>query len=163
MSQLKLIGLALFVAAMVLGALGRYGPEVLRDLRYAGTFRAAYDLRATEGKCTRYVFLVSMCSAKVHSVRNDQSASTTEFLMFFRSGDGADMVPVRSNIDSSVVGIQYAVSDVLLNRALSLLGVTLFFSWIAWMFLNCVRKGRYKGGPAHEAFLQYAALRSSPA
>jgi hypothetical protein len=82
--------------------------------------------------------------------------------MFFRGGDGAEMIPVRSSVDASAVSIQYAVSDVLLNRALSLLGITLFFGWIAWMFLDCVRKGRYKDGPGHEAVRQYVALHSSP-
>jgi hypothetical protein len=161
MSQLKLLGLALFVVAMVLGAVGVYGPEVARDLRYAGTFRVADDLRATEGRCKRYIFLVTFCSAKIHSVTNEQSTYSTEFLMFFRGGDGADLIPVRSNVDASAVGIQYAVSDVLLNRILSLIGITLFFGWIAWVFLDRVRKGQYKDGPAHEAVRQYVALHSS--
>jgi FtsH-binding integral membrane protein len=162
MSQLKLLSLALFVAAMVLGALAYYGPELVRDLRHAGTFRVADDLRATEGTCKRYVFLVSLCSVKIHSVTSERSTSSTEFLMFFRGGDGAAMIPVRSSVDASAVSIQYAVSDVLLNRILSLLGITLFFGWIAWMFLDCVRKGRYKDGPGHEAIRQYVALHSSP-
>jgi hypothetical protein len=163
MSRLKLLGMALFVVAMVLGAVGFYGPELARDLRHAGTFRVADDLRATDGKCKRYVFLVSFCSAKISSIVNDRSTSSTEFLMFFHSGDGAAMIPVRSSVDASAVGIQYAVSDVLLNRTLSLLGIALFFSWIAWIFLDCVRKGRYQDGPAHEAVMQYVALHSRPA
>src|SRR5262245_30909050 len=61
MSRSKLLGLALFVMAMVFGALWLYGPEVARDLRYAGTFRVADDLQATEGRCKRYMFLVSLC------------------------------------------------------------------------------------------------------
>ena len=162
MSQLKLLGLALFVVAMVLGAVGYYGPELARDLRYAGTFRVADDLRATDGRCKRYVFLVSLCSAKIHSVGSERPTSSTEFLMFFRSGDGAELIPVRSNVDASAVGIQYAVSEVLLNRTLSLLGIILFFSWIAWIFLDRVRKGQYKDGPAYEAIVQYVAMRSNP-
>jgi hypothetical protein len=162
MSRFKLLGLALFVVAMVLGAVGFYGPELARDLRYAGTFRVADDLRATEGRCKRYVFLVSICSAKIHSVSNERSTSSSEFLMFFRGGDGAEMIPVRSNVDASAVGIQYAVGDVLLNRTLSLIGITLFFGWIVWVFLDRVRKGQYKDGPAHEAVRQYVALHSSP-
>jgi hypothetical protein len=163
LSRLKLLGLAFFVAAMVLGAVGFYGPELVRDLRYAGTFRVADDLRATEGKCKRYVFMVTFCSVKIHSASNERSTTSTEFLMFFRSGDGAAMIPVRSTVDASAVGIQYAVSDVLLNRILSLLGIALFFSWIVWTFLNCIRKGRYKDGPAYEAIMQYVALHSRPA
>jgi hypothetical protein len=162
MSRMKLMGLALFVVAMVLGALTYYGPEVARDLRYVGTFNVAYDLRATGGTCKRYVFLVSLCDAKIHSAGNGQPAVGTHFLMFFRGGDGAAMIPVRSSVDATAVGIQFAVSDVLLNRTLSLIGVTLFFGWIAWMFLDCLRKGRYKGGPAHDAVLAYLALRPVP-
>jgi len=163
MSRLKLLSFALFIAAMVLGAVAFYGPELARDLRYAGTFRVADDLRATEGACRRYVFLVTPCRAKIHSVRNEQSTNSTEFLMFFRGGDGVEMIPVRSSVDASAVGLQYAVSDVLLNRTLSLLGIILFFSWIAWTFLDGVRKGRYKDGPAYEAVRQYVAHHSRPA
>jgi hypothetical protein len=162
LSRLKLLSFALLMVAMVLGAMGYYGPELARDLRYAGTFSVAGDLRATEGRCRRYVFLVSLCSAKIHSVTNVRSTTSTEFLMFFQGGDGADMIPVRSRVDASAVGIQYVVSDVLLNRTLSLLGVILFFGWAAWFFLDCVRKGRYKDGPGHEAVRQYVALHSSP-
>jgi hypothetical protein len=162
MSRLKLLGFAFFVAAMVLGSVAFYGPELVRDLRYAGTFRVADDLRATDGRCKRYVFLVTFCSVKIHSVRNERSTSSTEFVMFFRSGDGAEMIPVRSTVDASAVGIQYAVSDVLFNRTLSLLGIILSFGWIVWAFLDCIRKGRYKDGPAHEAVRQYVALHSRP-
>jgi hypothetical protein len=163
MSRMKLLGMAFFVAAMVVGAVALYGPEVVRDLRYAGTFGVADDLRATEGRCKRYVFLVTLCNAKIQSVLNERSTSSTEFLMFFRSGDGEQLIPVRSTVDASAVGIQYAVSDVLLNRTLSLLGVILFFSWIVWLFLDLVRKGRYKDGPAYDAVMQYVALHSRPA
>jgi hypothetical protein len=162
MSRFKLLGLALFVMAMVLGAVGFYGPELARDLRYAGTFRMADDLRATEGRCKRYVFLVTFCSVKLQSVRNERSTNSTEFLMSFRGGDGAAMIPVRSGVDASAVSIQYAVSDVLLNRTLSLLGIALLFSWIAWVLLDRVRKGCYMDGPAHEAVRQYVALHSTP-
>jgi hypothetical protein len=163
MSRMKLLGMAFFVVAMVAGAVALYGPEVVRDLRYAGTFSVAGDLRATEGRCKRYVFLVTLCNAKIQSVLNERSTSSTEFLMFFRSGDGEQLIPVRSSVDASAVGIQYAVSDVLLNRTLSLLGVILFFSWIVWLFLDLVRKGRYKDGPAYDAIMQYVALHSPPA
>jgi len=161
MSRLKLLSFALLMGAMVLGAVGFYGPELARDLRYAGTYSVAYDLRATDGRCSRYIFLVSLCSAKIHSVMSEAATSSTEFLMSFRGADGAEMVPVRSTVDASAVGIQYAVSDVLLNRTLSLLGVMLFFGWAAWFFLDCVRKGRYKDGPAYEAVKQYVALHSN--
>ena len=162
-SRLQLIGMALFVMAMVMGAVGYYGPDVVRDLRYAGTFRVAHDLRATDGNCTRYAFLVTLCSVKIHQAGSAQLPTTSPYLMFFRSGDGEPLIPVRSHADASAVGIQYAVSDILLNRALSLLGVAIFFSWIAWTLFQCVRQGRYEGGPAHAAILQYIASHASPA
>jgi hypothetical protein len=163
MSRLKLVSLAFLMVAITLGAAAYYGPDVVRDARYAGTFKVAFDLRATEGKCKRYMFLVSLCSVKIESVTNEWPAKSTEFLMSFRSGDGEAMIPVRSSVDASAVGIQYAVSDLLLNRALSLLGIALLFSWVAWFFFDCVRKGRYKDGPAYEAVMQYVALHSRPA
>ena len=85
------------------------------------------------------------------------------YLMFFRSGDGELLIPVRSDADASAVGIQYAVSDILLNRTLSLLGLAIFFSWIGWIFVQCVRQGRYQGGAAHAAILAYVALHARPA
>jgi hypothetical protein len=163
MSRAQLIGIGLFVIAMVMGAVGFYGPDVVRDLRNAGTYRVAHDLRATDGNCTRYAFLVTLCSAKIHTVGRAELPTTNHYLMFFRSGDGEQMVPVRSAADASAVGIQYAVSDILLNRTLSLLAVTIFFSWISWIFFTLVREGRYQGGRAHAAILQYVALHSSPA
>jgi hypothetical protein len=155
MSRLKLLSFAFLMVVGALGAVAFYGPDLARDLRYASTFKVADDLRATDGRCKRYLFLVSLCSAKIQSVRNDQSARSIEFLMAFRSGDGEAMIPVRSSTDASAVSIQYAVGDVLLNRILSLLGFALLFSWLAWVFLDCVRKGRYKDGPAYEALMQY--------
>ena len=39
MSQWKLLGFAVLMVAMVLGALGYYGPELARDLRHAARER----------------------------------------------------------------------------------------------------------------------------
>ena len=127
-SRLKLVSFAFLMVATVLGAVAYYGPDLARDLRYTGTFRVAFDLQATEGTCKRYMFLVSLCSAKIHSVTNEWPTKSNEFLMSFRGGDGEAMIPVRSSVDASAVGLQYAVSDVLLNRTLSLLGIILFLA-----------------------------------
>ena len=163
MSRLRFLAFVVFLPLLILAGFGLYAPEVVRDIRYAGTYVPAHDLRATDGKCNRYAFLVTLCSSKLRSDRRGEMERTTSFMMFFRSGDGAQMIPVRSTANASAVGISYAVNDVLLNRTLSLLGGTAFFGWIWWLFLNCVRKGRYKGGPAHEAVLQHLALRAQPA
>jgi hypothetical protein len=161
-SRFKLLCVALLIVATALGAAAFYGPELARDLRYAGTFKVANDLQAIDGRCKRYIFLISLCNAKIRSIGNEQSATTTEFLMLFRGGDGEEMIPVRSSVDASAVGIQYAVSDVLLNRTLSLLGVILLLSWTAWTFFDKLRRGQYKDGPAYEALMQYVALHSTP-
>jgi hypothetical protein len=163
LSRTRFIGFLVFLPLIGLAALGSYAPDVARDLRYAGTFVMAPDLRASEGHCTRYTFLITLCSAKIRSERSGEVDRTTSFMMLFRSGDGAELVPVRSTSDRSAVGISYAVSDVLLTRALSLFGTAAFFGWIWLIFLGCLRKGRYKGGPAHDAVLQYMALRAQPA
>lgn len=163
MSRSHLMGFIVVVPLLVLAGLGYYGPDVVRDIRYAGTFAEADDLRATDGTCKRYMFLVTLCSASIRAVRGGQVTHQPSFLMFFRGGGGAELVPVRSKIDASVVSIEYAVRDVLLNRTLSLLGGTAFFAWIWWLFVERVRKGRYKDGPAHEAVLRYVATKSMPA
>lgn len=163
MSRLRLLGFVVLMPLLMLAALWSYAPEVVRDIRYSGTFTLAADLRATEGKCLRYLFLVTLCKAKLHSVLADEPAHTTSFMMLFRGGDGVQMVPVRSRADASAIGIRYAVSEVLLNRTLSLIAVTALLGWVWSMFVGNVRKGRYKGGPAHEALLQYLAVRAQPA
>jgi len=163
MSRLKLLGSALILALIVLANAAANGPEVLRDIRYAGTWQVANDLRADHGTCKRYVFLVSSCSAEIRSQATEELVASTSFLMFFRNANGVEMIPMRSSGDPSAVGIEYAVSDLLINRALSLLGFTLFFGSISLAFLNCVCKGRYKDGPAYHALLQHLSLQTNPA
>ena len=163
MSRTQLMVSLVMVPVLCLAAILFYGPDLVRDLRHAGTFAAATDLTATDGKCRRHLFLVTFCDADIRSERTGQVVATASFLMFFRGGDGAELVAVRSTANASVTSISYAVSDVLLNRTLSLLGVAVFFGWVWLMFLDRLRKGRYKGGPAHEALVQYLAPHSQPA
>jgi hypothetical protein len=163
MSKSQLMASLVMIPLLCLAAILFYGPDLVRDLRHAGTFAVATDLSATDGKCRRHAFLVTLCSADIRSERTGQVVETSSFLMFFRSGDGAELVAVRSSANASVISIRYAVSDVLLNRTLSLLGVAVLFGWVWLMFFDRLRKGRYKGGPAHEALVQYLAPRSQPA
>jgi hypothetical protein len=163
MNRTQLIASLVAVPLICLAAILFYGPDLVRDLRHAGTFAVATDLTATDGKCKRHVFLVTFCNADIRSERTGQVVETSSFLMFFRSGDGAELVAVRSTANASVISIRYAVSDVLLNRTLSLLGVAVFFGWVWLMFFDRLRKGRYKGGPAHEALVQYLAPHTQPA
>ena len=118
---------------------------------------------ATKGECSRYAFLVTLCSAKVHEVGAEAQAVKTSFMMLFRSGDGARMVPVRSAVDPSAVGIRFAVTDMLWTRTLSLVGSVLMLLAMSWLFLSLLLRGRYMGSEAHAAALEYAAARMSAA
>ena len=163
MNRTQLMASLVLVPLICLAAILFYGPDLARDLRHAGTFAVATDLTATDGKCKRHLFLVTFCDADIRSERTGQVVATSSFLMFFRSGGGEELVAVRSRVDASVIGIRYAVSDVLLNRTLSLLGVAVFFGWVWLMFYDRLRKGRNKRGPAHEAHIQYLAPQTQPA
>jgi hypothetical protein len=97
-----------------------YGPDLVRDHRLSGTWQPAYDLQVTEGKCDRINFVVTMCNAKIISVaRPDQAPISHSFLMFFSSGGGEALVPVRSTKDRSAVSIFYPAETKLWNRTLS--------------------------------------------
>ena len=97
-----------------------YGPDLVRDHRLSGTWQPAYDLQATEGKCERFNFVITTCNAKIKSVaRPDLAPITYSFLMFFSSGGGEALVPVRSTKDRSAVSIFYAADTKLWNRTLS--------------------------------------------
>jgi hypothetical protein len=97
-----------------------YAPDLIRDHRLAGTWQPAYDLRATDGKCERTNFVITFCSAKIKSVaRPDQAPISHSFLMFFSSGRGEALVPVRSTTDRAAVSIFYSADTKLLNRTLS--------------------------------------------
>jgi len=124
--------------AMLYGLVASYGPDILRDHRLAGTWQPAYDLRATEGKCERTNFVVTFCSAKIKSVaRPDDPPSTHRFLMFFASGGGEALAPVRSTIDRNAVSIFYAAETKLRNRTLSFIfsaGILALFTMLG-MFL----------------------------
>lgn len=101
-----------------------YGSGILRDQRLAGTWQPAYDLRAGDGKCKRYNFVVTFCSARIKSVaRPDQPAIELDFLMLFAGGKGEAMVPVRSTTDRTAVSIHYAAETRLWNRTLSFMAV----------------------------------------
>lgn len=121
-----------------------YGLDLLRDHRLAGTWQPAYDLQVTDGKCERTNFVITFCSAKIKSVaRPDQAPISHSFLMFFSSGGGEALVPVRSTTDRSAVSIFYAAETKLWNRTLSLIfavGILALFDLLAlfgfWKALN---------------------------
>lgn len=97
-----------------------YGPDIIRDHRLAGTWQPAYDLQATEGKCRRTNFVVTLCNATIGSVaRPDQAPIHHSFFMLFSSGGGEALVPVRSTTDRTAVSIAYTAETKLWNRTLS--------------------------------------------
>jgi hypothetical protein len=131
-----------------------YARDMLRDIRLAGTWQVAYDLRAVSGSCTRHNFVVTRCSAKIQSnAEPDQAPVASEFMMLFSSGGGELLVPVRSTTDPSAVAIAYATQTKLLNRTMTFLVLT---GALAAMFIGIVRAlatGRYNGGAAHLTLL----------
>lgn len=159
MSRLQLLGFALVLPLVMLAAIWSYAPDIVRDHRYAGTYAVAPDLRATNGECTRYAFLVTLCSAKVHEFGRNEQPIRTSFMMLLRSSDGARMVPVRSTVDPSAIGIRFAVTDMLWTRTLSLTGSVLVLLAMSWLFLSLLLRGRHMGSEAHAAALEYAAAR----
>ncbi|MBR0691261.1 hypothetical protein JQ594_35475 [Bradyrhizobium manausense] len=120
-----------------------YGPDLWRDHRLSGTWQPAYDLQVTDGKCERTNFVITFCNAKIKSVaRPDQAPIPHSFLMFFSSGGGEALVPVRSTKDRSAVSIFYAADTKLWNRTFSLIfavGMMALLDLVALFgFLNAV-------------------------
>lgn len=163
MGRVQLLSFVVLLPLFVVAGLWSYGPDVLRDHRLAGTYAVAGDLRATDGQCRRHAFLVTLCSVKLRGPDSNAPPVRTDFMMLFRSGEGAPMIPVRSTVDPSAVGIRYAVTDVLWTRTYSLGMGAIGFMGLWWMFANGLRRGRYRGGAAHAAALDYAASRARSA
>jgi hypothetical protein len=120
-----------------------YGPDLARDHRLSGTWQPAYDLQVTDGTCKQTNFILTTCDAKIKSVaRPDQAPIPHSFMMFFSSGGGEALVPVRSTTDRSAVSIFYAAETKLWNRTLSfivLAGLLALFDLVALLgFLNAV-------------------------
>lgn len=121
-SPLRWFILLVACAAGLYHLLVGYGPDLWRDHRLSGTWQPAYDLQVTDGKCERTNFVITFCNAKIKSVaRPDQAPISHSFLMFFSSGGGEALVPVRSTKDRSAVSIFYAADTKLWNRTLSLI------------------------------------------
>ena len=113
-----------------------YGPDLVRDHRLSGTWQPAYDLQVTDGKCERIDFVVTTCNAKIKSVaRPDQAPLSHSFLMFFSSGGGEALVPVRSTKDRSAVSIFYAAETKLWNRTLSFIVAAAMLALLDFMAL----------------------------
>lgn len=136
-----------------------YGPELLRDHLYSGTYQVAKDVHAEKGKCTRHAFLVTLCSVAVHSARTGQPVYYSKFFMLFKSAGGQAMIPVRSTANPEIYSIKYTVEEALTARTLSFGVAVLFLMWMTSLFLGNLLKGRHKGGAGHHAALQYAQMK----
>ena len=148
---LKLFIGALAVAAGLYFITVTYAGGLLRDVRLAGTWQAAYDLRVVDGSCTRHNFVVTNCSAKILSnAEPNQAPVASEFLMLFSSGGGEVLVPVRSTTNPSVVAIAYAAQTKLLNRAITFIVLTGVLAAMLIGLLGALATGHYKGGAAHD-------------
>lgn len=131
-----------------------YAGDIVRDIRLRGTWQVAYDLRAVNGSCTRYNFVVTRCSAKIQSnAEPDQAPVASEFMMLFSGGGGEMLVPVRSTTDPSAVAIAYATETKLMNRTITFLVLAGALAALLIGLLGALGSGRYKGGAAHLALL----------
>jgi hypothetical protein len=151
---IKQVILLLIVATGLYFLTTTYAGAILRDIRLAGTWQVAYDLRAVDGSCTRHNFIVTFCSAKIRSnAEPNRAPVTSEFMMLFSSGGGEMLVPVRSTTDRSAVAIGYAAETKLMNRTMTFIGLTGVLAAMFIWLVNSLATGRYKGGAAHRALL----------
>ena len=151
---IKLVLGLLLVAAGLYFFIVTYAADIVRDIRLAGTWQVAYDLRAVNGTCTRHNFVVTRCSAKIQSnAEPNQAPIASEFMMLFSGGGGELLVPVRSTKDPSAVAIAYATETKLLNRTMTFLVLTGALAALFIGLVSALATGRYKGGAAHHALL----------
>jgi hypothetical protein len=155
------LGLLLMAAALCFLTV-TYAGDLLRDIRFAGTWQAAYDLRVVSGSCTRHNFVVTRCSAKILSnAEPNQAPLEREFMMLFSSGGGERLVPVRSTANPAVVAIAYAAETKLANRTITFLVLAGACAAILIGIFGALATGRYKGGAAHDDLIDgIAALQA---
>ena len=153
----------LFFAMCAVGAglwfiTATYAGNILRDIRFAGSWQPAYDLRADSGSCTRHNFILTICSAKITSLSDAGHAPIeSKFMMGFSSGGGELLVRVRSTVDPSAVAIGYAVETKFMNRMLTFIVMTGTLVGLLYLCVSMLLQGRYQGGPAHIALLSALA------
>ena len=150
----RLVVILLLIVAGLYFLTATYAGDLLRDIRFADTWQAAYDLRVVDGSCTRYNFVVTRCSARILSnAEPNQAPLEREFLMLFSSGGGESLVPVRSTANPSVVAIAYAAETKLVNRTITFLALTGALAAMLIGMVSSLAAGRYRGGAAHHDLL----------
>lgn len=150
------MGALIFILLLSLATLGlmaaNYGPGLARDLRLAGSWTPAPDLRAENGVCENYQFVLTLCSATLVSPSAEgEHLENTSFMMSFTRGGDEALLPMRSTRDPSAVAIGYAAQDELTNRTLSFAVYSLIFLLLPFAVVRRVARGQYKGGRAHRA------------
>jgi hypothetical protein len=131
-----------------------YSGDLLRDYRLAGTWQPAYDMQVTDGKCTSYNFILTICNAKIKSRPEPGKAPLAiSYMMGLASGGGEILVPVRSTVDPSALTIAYAAESKLTNRTLTLIVIAAVFAAMFLAGISALLRGRYVGGAAHRALL----------
>lgn len=151
------IGFVVVLPLLVAYSCLHWGSGLVRDIRYAGSFVEAPELRQIEGECTRYQLLLTDCNVKFQSIGAGAAEHTIVFAEFFRFSSTTPIVPVRSTIDPSVVSVEYAVGS-LWSRALSLVGFNVMILMVWWTQFRFLLRGHYQGSKAHDAIRQYAQL-----
>ena len=139
----SLVGLLLCLAGLY-WLISAYSRDIVRDHLLHGTWQPAYDLRATDGKCSRTNFILTTCEVNIKSVvKPDQAPIHVSFMMLFASGGGEALIPMRSTKDRAAVSIYYAAETKLWNRTLSFVffvGAVAFWGLVAlFLFLRAIR------------------------
>ena len=150
----KLVLGSLLFAAGLYFMTATYAADLLRDLRLAGTWQAAYDLRVVEGSCTRHNFVVTRCSARIKSsAEPNQAPIPIAFMMLFSGGGGEALVPLRSTANPSAVAIAYAAQAKLANRTITFVVLAGALAAMLIWVVGALATGRYKGGAAHDELI----------
>lgn len=140
------------ILAMLAGLLYFQGGELLRDLRYAGTYKPTNSATVSNGDCTRYQMLLTLCDATIVD-KESGNRWTTRFMVSFTGMGGEPLVAMRSTTDPRVIVLGVAAIDYLWNRTLTLgllvLALGIFFAVGA----RKLATGRYKDGAAFHALV----------
>lgn len=142
-----------------------YGAGVARDLLYAGSYKPTITAVASNGDCTRYQMIVTLCSATL-SDKDTGSRRTTHFMVAFSGMGGEPMRAVRSTSNPTVVALGVSAIDYLWNRTISLGLMVLLLGIGLWVGARKLATGRYKNGAAFHALVAevegIAARQQSP-
>lgn len=129
-------------------------PDLMRDVRLAGTYRVDLGIKVDEGRCRDLLFVAQLCS--VSYSWNDAGVTTagsTYFMTSLTATSKVPLVPVRSKEDTDAISVAFAVKDKLTNRVAGFGVWTVLLIAGAMTGLLRLASGRYAGGRAFHDFV----------